>query len=564
VLWLCELARNRLRSTIIQAVRLAYSPVSTRLLLALVGALLLVRLPSLVQPMGPDQGLYAYVGERIRHGELAYRDAWDQKPPGIHYVYAALRSASSRDLVVPAADAAAAALIAAMLWSVGSKLGGPVAGGLSAALFLLLSDPSMARLGGVRVRAQCETFIALAVTASLRLAIRGAQGSRGSQSSQSSQSSGGSGGSGGSRVAVLLAAGLLLGAAFALKYNAGLYVLVVLLALAITRDLTLRDVAVLASGALVIPLILLCVFWQGGALNDVYQATIVYNVRYSGETYASRWDMLAYLVRFPLRHAKVDPLWFVGGVGCIVLVVAAVRRRAAWLPIAWVAIACVSIAINGSRELPQYFLQAAPALALAAGLAATSALAPLPVLARWLVVLLVAYGTWRVGDDPFPKLARNVWQDTQYALGRIDRRTHLTRYGGARDTDKYSALDNMDIGAFLASKTAPDETVYVFGYSPGSYVYANRRSASRFFWSRPVILGFNREDPRYGVAGLRSDLDRNRPAYVVLQQHDWSPDVQDSGPFFLSQPQLADWLRAGYHPVEPFIEGFQAWERNVR
>ena len=89
---------------------------STRLLLALIGALLIVRLPSLVQPMGPDQGLYAYVGERIRHGELAYRDAWDQKPPGIHYVYAALRSVSSRDIVVPAADLAAAALVAALLW----------------------------------------------------------------------------------------------------------------------------------------------------------------------------------------------------------------------------------------------------------------------------------------------------------------------------------------------------------------------------------------------------------------------------------------------------------------
>lgn len=517
-----------------------------RLLLALVGALLLVRLPSLVQPMGPDQGLYAYVGERIRHGELAYRDAWDQKSPGIHYVYAALRTASSRDLVVPGADLAAAALVAALLWSLGSRLGGPVAGGLSAALFLLLSDPSMARYDGVRVRAQCETFIALAVTASLTLATRGSQGSRGS------------------RAAVLLGAGLLLGAAFALKYNAGLYVVVVLLALAITCGLTLLDVVLIAAGSLVIPLILLFVFWQGGALGDLYQATIAYNVRYSGETYASRWDMLTYLVRFPLRHAQLDPLWFVGGVGCIFLLIAGVRRRAAWLPVAWVAIACVSIAINGSRELPQYFLQTAPALALAAGLAATSALAPLPVLARWLIVLLVAYGTWRVGDDPFPKLARNVWQDTQYAIGRVDRRAHLARFGGARDTDKYSALDNMDIGAFLASKTAPDETVYVFGYSPGSYVYANRRSASRFFWSRPVILDFNREDPHYGVGGLRSDLERNRPAYVVLQQHDWYPDVQDSGPFFLSQPPLADWLRAGYHPVEPFIEGFQAWERNGR
>src|SRR3954452_5802160 len=105
---------------------------STRLLLALIAALLIVRLPSLVQPMGPDQGLYAYVGERILHGDLAYRDAWDQKPPGIHYLYAALRAISHSDAVVPAADLAAAALIAALLWRIGSGLGGPIAGGVSA------------------------------------------------------------------------------------------------------------------------------------------------------------------------------------------------------------------------------------------------------------------------------------------------------------------------------------------------------------------------------------------------------------------------------------------------
>src|SRR3982751_6634022 len=104
---------------------------SSRILLALAGALLIVRLPSLVQPMGSDQGLYAYVGERILHGELAYRDAWDQKPPGIHYIYAALRAVSSRDVVVPAADLAAAASVAALLWLIGSRLCGSLAGSLS-------------------------------------------------------------------------------------------------------------------------------------------------------------------------------------------------------------------------------------------------------------------------------------------------------------------------------------------------------------------------------------------------------------------------------------------------
>src|SRR5688572_19047519 len=145
---------------------------STRLLLALMAALLIVRLPSLAQPMGADQGLYAYVGDRILHGELAYRDAWDQKPPGIHYIYAALRAISPRDIVVPAADVACAALVAMLLWTLGARLAGPLAGGLSAALFLLLSDPGFARYGGVRVRAQCETFIALSITAALVAVLR--------------------------------------------------------------------------------------------------------------------------------------------------------------------------------------------------------------------------------------------------------------------------------------------------------------------------------------------------------------------------------------------------------
>jgi hypothetical protein len=360
----------------------------------------------------------------------------------------------------------------------------------------------------------------------------------------------------------LAGAGLLVGVAFTLKYNTGLYGLTVLAALALGGTLTLADAAIVVAGSLVVPLLTLAVFWRGGALGDLYQATIVYNLRYSNETYASRLDMLRYLVTFPIHHARVSPLWFAGGLGCVVLIAAGLRSRVLWLPVVWTAIACVSIAINGSRELPQYFVQAAPALALAAAVAAVVALRRTPVVARAIVAVVVAYGCWRAGSEPFPKkLAVNVRHDLEYALGRVDRRTHLARFGG-RDVDKYSALDNLDIGTFLAQKTTPADTVYVFGFSPGAYAYAGRESASRFFWSRPVILDFNRENPRYGVEGLRADLERRRPAYVILQQHDWSPDVEDSAPFFLSQPRLAGWLQADYHEIHPFVDGFSAWERN--
>ena len=532
---------------------------STRLLLALVAALLLLRLPSLVQPMGPDQGLYAYVGDRILHGELAYRDAWDQKPPGIHYIYAGLRALSHRDLVVPAADLAAAALVAALLWAIGSSIAGPLAGGLSAALFLLLSDPSLARYGGVRVRAQGETFIGLAVAGAVALIVVGAGGAKGAKGAKGAGAKG-AGGAGGAGGAVVLA-GILVGAAFSIKYNAGLYAIVVLAGLAVAGQLTLRNVVLLALGGLIIPLTLFVVFWRGVALNDLYQATIAYNVQYSGETYAGPLDMARYLVKFPIEHARVDALWFLGGLGCVVVLPAGYWRRAAWIPLAWVAVACVSIVINGSRNLPQYFVQAAPALALAAGVAWALAMPRLPKAIQWAVAIVLAIFVWRAGDDPFPKLARNVWQDARYAIGRVDRRIHLARFGG-RDVDKYSALDNADLGAFFAAHTRPDEPVYVFGYSPASYVYAERRSASRFFWSRPVIVDFNRGDPSYGVAGLAADLARSSPAYIALQMHDW-PDVGDSGPFFLSQPALVERLNGSYHQV-PAIEGFQMWERNGR
>jgi len=150
----------------------ARSRAATALLLLLAGALLAVRIPSLVQPMGADQSLYAYIGERILDGQRPYVDAWDQKPPAIHYTYAALRAVWPADGVVAAADLASAAIIGALLFGIGRHLAPPAVGTSALLLFLLLSNPAFTRLAGVRVRAQCETFIAVAVTAAVYLLVR--------------------------------------------------------------------------------------------------------------------------------------------------------------------------------------------------------------------------------------------------------------------------------------------------------------------------------------------------------------------------------------------------------
>lgn len=506
---------------------------TNRLFLALACVLLAVRLPSLVQPMGADQGLYAYAGERIRAGGLPYRDAWDQKPPAIHLAYAALRAAWPHESAVPAADLLLAALVAVLLRDVGAALATRGVGQASALLFLLLSNPAFARLGGVAVRAQCETFIGAAVTAAFLLLARSRQGAATWR---------------------LLGAGCLFGLAFALKYNAAVYVLAGVFALFLWKRLTPMALALLAIGFVLPAAAIVAWLAAGRALADLYDATVVYNVRYSGETYAGPLHMATYLLTFPIRHARVDALWMLGGGGCAVLLFAWSRARERLIPVAWVAAACSTIAINGSRDLPQYFVQAGPPLALAAAWAGTILWSGRR-LVNVAAGVLLAIAVWRVND--FPKLAANTRHDAHYALGWIDRTQHLAAYGD-RTTRKYSALAVAELGEFIGARSAPHEAVYVFGFSCGAYVHAGRVSASRFFWSRPVIVGFNEGRPGYGVGGLLEDLNRNAPAIVALQQRDWLPDVDDSAHFFMATPPLAGWLQNGYDRVEG-PDGFEVW-----
>ena len=506
-----------------------------RLFLALACALLIVRLPSLVQPMGADQGLYAYVGDRILAGELPYRDAWDQKPPAIHYTYAALRALWPSEAAVAFADLAVAALLAWILYVAGAALARPVTGQLASLLFLLLSDPSFWRFGGAAVRAQCETFIAALVTGAFLVLLKSRTESLPSK---------------------YIAAGALLGAAFAFKYNAVTYTAAAVVALWCWNQLSIRAVAYLAAGFVIVPLGLLTVFVVAGAVPDLYDATITYNVRYSGETYRGPFQAFVYLLTFPVLHAAVDSLWLLGGAGCAVLLAGSLRHRERLAVPAFVAAACLSIAINGSRGLPQYFVQALPLLALAAALAATL-LWTRNQAVNLTVVAVIAFAVWRVND--FPKLVDNVAHDTRYVAGRTDRQTHLARYGD-REQRKYSALAMSELADFIRSRVPEHERIYIFGFASGAYVESQRVSASRFFWSRPVIVDFNAPKPGYGVAGLRSDLETTRPALIALQTRDWSPDVPDSAAFFMSTPPLHDYLLAYYAPVRG-PAGFECWER---
>ncbi len=527
----------------------------SRLFWLLFAVLVLLRVPSLAQPAGADQSLYAYAGQRILDGELPYRDAWDQKPPAIHFTYALMWALWPDDRVVAAADLAVAVATALALLGLGRRLGGPGTGEVAALLFLLLGNPALGRLGGVRVRAQSEVFIGLATALGFLLLHRACRGRTGALERGLPDHRFG------------IAAGALFGLAFLYKYPAGASLPAALAAAAFWMTpaapgrSTLRRWPALAlgvgSGFAGVVAAALALFWAGGALIDLYHATITYNLFYSGETYASRWALLEYLVTFPVRHARIDALWFLGGLGSAVLLAAGafrlVSRREALAAVdvtaapLWVAAACVAIAVNGSRGLPQYFVQAYPALALAAALAATIAWRASRPRTRALLAILLVLAVQRISN--FDKVADYTAWDLRAWTGSLARDEYLSRFGGRDTGDKYSALAVRELAEHLQAQTPPERTVLVFGFSPGALVQSDRRSASRFFWSRPLIVGFGEGWPGYGIRGLHDELTRTTPSLVVLQKRDWDPDTVDSYTFFMSRPELTTWLDRHYTPA---------------
>ena len=516
--------------------------------------LVLVRLPSLVQPAGADQDLYAYVGQEISRGSLPYLDAWDQKPPAIHYTYALLYRLWPHPSVVPAADLLAAVIIGFLLMRLERRMtGGP--GFAAAIVFLALGNPVYSRLGGMWLRAQCETFIALAITASL-LCLHAATHTAASRSART--------------WSLRLLAGVLVGLAAAFKYNAAVYGFAALAAAAAWRHdrrreergwvrLFLRDAAGIAAGA-ALPLALMAVrFAAAGAWDDLWQATIAYNLLYSGETYDGAAGMIRYALTFPVQQARVDGLWTAGGAGCLVLLTRVRRDPGAIVALAWVAAACMAIVVNGGRGLPQYFVQANPALSMAAALGAWHLYRASRT--HWVVSIAGAAMIFALSRVvPLQKALDATAFDARRAAGAIPRDQYLARFGGQRPTDKHVPVSVVRLGRYLAAHSAPSDTVFVFGFAQGALVQANRRSASRFFWSRPLVVGFNEGRPGFGAAGLLDELRKSRPAIVALQVNDWQLEGTDSAGYFLSHPELAAWLHAGF-VRQPDLDNFQIWLR---
>jgi hypothetical protein len=472
---------------------------------------------------GRDQGIYAMVARAVLAGKMPYRDAWDFKPPGIFVVYALSRALlGSGEAGIRVVEAAGmAAMVAAMvrlagLWWGDRRIGllaGVVAviahvqldfwhtaqpesfGGMLTIFALLALGPAMAG-------APEDTAARLADRdAPRRLVIAGTLF-----------------GCAGLLKPPLAGGGAVVAAALGLRVLAAEGALTV-------RSLraALRPAAFVLAGGAAPFAVCLAWFWAKGALGSLWDVLFVFTPRYTalswvGETLTGMayWGFTEWLCTY-------SSLPTVGFLLCLGFPRAPRERFGVGVVGAIIALHVVGVIMQG-KFFPYHYGATWPLTALLAGLGffrlweRAAPWGPAGV-GAFLVAAVVA------------ALGRSATKDTetsfyQRTMDRISIYTHSPRDQAALDrlasVADVNAGANREVAAFLRARVPADRTVFVWGFEPVIYDWADRTPATRYLYDVPQRVAWARDEAR---AVLMRDLDAGRPAAIVVEHRDVFPMV---------------------------------------
>lgn len=505
---------------------------------------LLVRCLAIAEPLGIDQSLWASAVRGMSRGQLLYRDVWEQRPPGIYWIYlAGFNLLGWNTATVAWLDVIAAALTTVLLFAIGRTLGDLLTGAAAAAMFAALTMPAwLFGHGGFLERSVNETFIMVCVSAAALCATR--LRDRAS-------------------LPAAAALGLFAGAAIVLKPNAGLCLPALLAWVWFYGRRPVRDavplVAAACAATAILPLVALIWLWRLDLLHDARVAVVDFNrfyvaLGFSPLTYANDFAHRVFL------RMKTDPLWTAGSIGAAVAIFDLVRKRSldplAGLAVLWGGATVLVIAVNGAWLFNSYFIQAfAPLALLGAWLLAHAAREHRP--ARVVTMLLMMYllvqrgyvsrvGTWAAADLAMLR-------------GRIDRTAYLDRFGGYGNNRGYSARANDELAAYLRERTAPEDRIFLFGINgAGVYFAADRLTAHRFLRAN-FFVGMNFPDPDFRLESVTRELAARRPVYLIFEQLHARSEIGQAVDALPQHPAIQSLL--GSYTRETRIEDFTVYRR---
>ena len=444
---------------------------------------LLIRLPYLAEPFDTDEGGYAYLARMLLDGQVPYRDVWDNKPPLVFLIYAAALAISDRPEAIRLAAAVSVSLATLLLIGLGREVFGTRTGLLAGGCFVLAT--ALPRLQGMN--ANTEIFLLPGWIGAAWVFLIGLRtGARWTWP----------------------ATGALAGLACLAKPVAG-WLLLAVAALflwliwqgKLTWPAAFRRTCLILLGLALVVAPFAVYFWMHQALGDAIQAIFLFNRLYLARNFGVALDRygLGAMLFVPNRSVVLeDPfIWLFGLAGVLSLPILGLNARTGCL-LLWTLAGYLG-AKTGWLELAHYYLQVVPALALWAACYLTRIV---PLLAR-----RHRYASWIVGSTAALLLLWTAATSAPILAAGSPERVHALKFAFP-DRGEWN-VQAPAIAAYLASRTAPDETIFIWGREPQIYYYARRRAASRYIHDRPVWL-------QPGVLEeIRADLQTRRPAYVL-------------------------------------------------
>src|SRR5262245_29441878 len=524
---------------------------SSSVLIGVLGGLavaaLLLRCTSIAEPLGIDQSLWASAVRGMHRGQLLYRDVWEQRPPGIYWIYlTGFRALGWTPATVAWLDILASALTAMTLFAIGRALADGVTGATAAALYTVLTMPAwLYGHDGFLERSVCETFIAACVALAAWCAVRvRSTGSYGAA----------------------LGIGLFAGAAVVLKPNAGLYWPALMIWIVAYRPGPLSRVwpyvAAAAAAAVVMPALAFAWLWHLGLLRDARVAIVDFNRFYVSEGFSASRYAVDFSKAVGLR-IKTEPLWTAGAVGAVAAVWQLARERrlppAAGLAIAWGGAAALVIIVNGARLFNSYFIQTFAPLALLGGWFLVDALRGTRVRRMVALATTAVMAALLIQRGYVPRVFEWVRADLDALRGRVDRLTYLERFGGYGNNRGYSARANAELADYVRAHTTPEERIFLFGINgAGVYFLADRLTAHRFLRVNFfVATGFPDEDFR--LESVTAELAARRPRYLIFETLHSNSEMGRAVDSLPEDPSVARLLTA--YTLDARIEDFTLYRR---
>jgi len=312
-------------------------------------------------------------------------------------------------------------------------------------------------------------------------------------------------------------AGLWSGVAF-LFHTKGLFVL------AMCALLAGRDILPLLAGFLVPSGAALAVLARSGALTGYVQQVWQWGLAYSRSS----------PLEHPLWNALRRTLDWLGFHAVLVIGMVALlwkgRARAQWWIAAWCTLSFVAVAL-GSQFAPRYFFQLLPPLVLAA-----------------------SRGLWRILEDSTGRRNRLAWATVVLAMlvpfirfgpRYVSLAGDLLAHRAHRWTDVVLDQDNQAAAARVNQRKREGDTLFVWGYRPGIFVYT-RLPAASIFWDSQPLTGVPADRHLFDARPIlpelaarnRATLTASHPTFIVDGLSGLNPRLS-----LASYPELRDWLR---------------------